>query len=70
MRLSRASMLSAMTLTSQLGELEATERVLVRYSKGPQARKTASGQDIDHGNKPDCRSAIRRALAHCRPRAS
>jgi hypothetical protein len=29
-------------LTSELGELEATERVLARYSKGPPARKTAS----------------------------
>ena len=29
-------------LTSQLSELEATERVLARYSKGRQARKTAS----------------------------
>jgi hypothetical protein len=29
-------------LTSQLGELEATERVLARYSKGPPARRTAS----------------------------
>jgi len=31
-------------LTSQLGELEATERVLVRYSKATQARKTASAR--------------------------
>src|SRR6266478_3615968 len=31
-------------LTSQLSELEATERVLVRYSKGTRARKTASGK--------------------------
>ena len=31
-------------LTSQLNELEATERVLARYSKGTQARKTASGK--------------------------
>jgi hypothetical protein len=29
-------------LAGQLGELEATERVLARYSKGPRARKTAS----------------------------
>jgi hypothetical protein len=29
-------------LTSQLSELEATERVLARYSKGTQARRTAS----------------------------
>jgi hypothetical protein len=31
-------------LTSQLNELEATERVLARYSKGPQARKRASAK--------------------------
>jgi len=29
-------------LTGQLGELEATERVLARYSKGQQTKKTAS----------------------------
>jgi hypothetical protein len=32
------------TLAGQLGELEATERVLARYSKGPRARKTASAR--------------------------
>ena len=31
-------------LSSQLSELEATERVLARYSKGPASRKTASVQ--------------------------
>ena len=31
-------------LTSQLSELEATERVLERYGKGTQARKTLSGK--------------------------
>jgi hypothetical protein len=31
-------------LTSQLSELEATERVLARYSKGTQARKAASAK--------------------------
>ena len=31
-------------LTSQLTELEATERVLARYSKGTQTRKTLSGK--------------------------
>src|ERR1700739_2020345 len=31
-------------LASQLGELEATERVLARYSKGTQIRKTASAR--------------------------
>jgi hypothetical protein len=33
-------------LACQLGELEATERVLARYSKGPQARKTASAERL------------------------
>jgi hypothetical protein len=31
-------------LTSQLSELEATERLLARYSKGTEARKTASAR--------------------------
>src|SRR5947209_19368294 len=31
-------------LASQLRELETTERVLARYSKGTQARKTTSGK--------------------------
>ena len=31
-------------LTNQLSELEATERVLARYGKGPRARKTAPAQ--------------------------
>jgi hypothetical protein len=31
-------------LTGQLGELEAAERVLARYGKGMQARKTASAK--------------------------
>jgi len=31
-------------LASQLGELEATERVLARYSKGTQVKKTASAR--------------------------
>ena len=31
-------------LTGQLGELEATERVLARYSKGTQVKKTASAR--------------------------
>ena len=38
------SMRSAKKLAGQLSELEATERVLARYSKGTQARKTASAR--------------------------
>src|ERR1700747_799822 len=37
-------------LTSQLSELEATERVLDRYSKGHAGKKDGLGQDPDHGN--------------------
>src|SRR6202049_1361504 len=33
-------------LTSQLTELEAAERVLARYSKGTQTRKTLSGKTL------------------------
>ena len=40
------------TLSSQLGELEATERVLARYSKGTRARKTASAQTPTSAMKP------------------
>jgi hypothetical protein len=32
------------TLTGRLSELEATERVLARYSKGTRAKKTASAE--------------------------
>ena len=38
-------------LTGQLGELEAAERVLARYSKGTPARKTASAKTPDHGDE-------------------
>jgi hypothetical protein len=38
-------------LTSQLSELEATERVLARYSKGTPARKTASASTTPPATK-------------------
>jgi hypothetical protein len=38
-------------LAGQLGELEATERVLARYSKGRQAKKTASATTPSTGTK-------------------
>src|ERR1700740_93210 len=38
-------------LTSQLSELEATERVLARYSKGTPARKTASARTTTPATK-------------------
>ena len=57
-------------LTSQLNELEATERVLARYSKGTQARKTAQPQqrgpvqrrDVGGGLQPQDRPAA--SVAH------
>jgi hypothetical protein len=49
-------------LTGQLGELEATERVLARYSKGTRARKAASAKTPTAGGRF---SATTRAPAHC-----
>ena len=46
-------------LTSQLGELEATERVIARYSKGMAAKKTASAKT---------RTTTTKAVAAARPR--
>jgi hypothetical protein len=48
--------------TSQLGELEATERVLARYSKGTQAKKTASARTPTTATK-----AVAPAQRHRRP---
>jgi hypothetical protein len=39
-------------LTSQLGELEATERVLARYSDGPRARMTVSAKTPTTATQP------------------
>jgi hypothetical protein len=39
-------------LTGQLSELQATERVLARYSKGTQAKKTASAKTTMEGAAP------------------
>src|SRR6516165_6078163 len=39
-------------LAAQLSELEATERVLARYSKGPRARTTASARTPIAATKP------------------
>jgi hypothetical protein len=47
-------------LTSQLTELEATERVLARYSKGTQTRKTLSGKTPTQAAAPARQSAHRR----------
>ena len=48
------------TLTGQLSELEATERVLARYSKGTQTRKTLSGKTPTQAAGPARQSAHRR----------
>jgi hypothetical protein len=47
-------------LTSQLGELEATERVLARYSQGTGAKKTASAKTPT--------TVTKKAAAPARPR--
>ena len=47
-------------LTSQLTEMEATERVLARYSKGTQTRKTLSGKTPTQAAAPARQSAHRR----------
>ena len=56
-------------LSSQLKELEATERVLARYSKGPAARKTASVQTPTAATKAaaPARSGRRQRTATARP---
>ena len=48
-------------LASQLGELEATERVLARYSKGTQVKKTAPARRPTTAKKVAARGfAVRR----------
>jgi len=49
-------------LSSQLSELEATERVLARYSKGPASRKTASVQAMK-ATAPGRSGRLQRAAA-------
>ena len=51
-------------LARQLGELEATERVLARYSKGTQTRKTLSGKTPTTATQGGCSSAAKCASAH------
>ena len=52
-------------LTGQLGELEATERVLARYSKSTQANRTASAKTPTTATK-----ASAAARSHGRPRTT
>jgi hypothetical protein len=49
-------------LTGQLGELEATERVLARYSKGTPAKKTASARTPTTATKAAAPARPRRRL--------
>ena len=57
-------------LTGQLGELEATERVIARYSKGTAAKKTGLSQDADYNDEGGCCSATTSAPAHYGRKAS
>ena len=51
-------------LIGELGELEAAERVLARYSKGTRAWKGGFGQRPDHINQTSRSGAIAWAAAH------
>jgi hypothetical protein len=51
-------------LVSQLRELEAPERVLARYTKGSQGRRTSSAKMPAKGNDRGGSSATTRAQAH------
>ena len=53
-------------LAGQLGELEAAERVLARYSKGTPARKTASAKTPTTATKAAAPPRPRRAAHHGR----
>ena len=46
-------------LAGQLNELEATERVLARYSKGGSEQKDEFGQGVQHGKRGRCSSVPR-----------
>ena len=58
-------------LASQFGELEATERVLARYSKGTQLRQTASARTLATATKAaaPARGRGRRPTASAKPTA-
>ena len=55
------------TLTGQLSELEATERVLARYSKGRQAKKTASAKTPTMEGAAPARSRGRPSTTPAKP---
>ena len=54
-------------LTSQLNELEATERVLARYSTGTQTRRTPSAKMPTAGAKAAGPARLRRRTAIAKP---
>ena len=54
-------------LTGQLSELEATERVLARYSKGTQAKKTASAKTPTMEGTAPARSRGRPSTTPAKP---
>ena len=54
-------------LAGQLGELEATERVLARYSKGRQAKKTASAKTPTMEGAAPARSRGRPSTTPAKP---
>jgi len=56
-------------LTSQLSELEATERVLARYSKGTPARRTASARTTATQAAAPTRQRGRRRTTTAKPTA-
>jgi hypothetical protein len=58
----RSMDVSTAPLIGQLSELEATERVLARYSKGTRAKKDDLSQSADHGNEGGRSSATTPAL--------
>jgi hypothetical protein len=54
-------------LTSQLSELEATERVLARYSKGTRARRAASAKTTASKGADSARSGGRQRTTAAKP---
>ena len=56
-------------LTGQLGELEATERVVARYSKSTQAKRTASAKTLTTATKATAPARPRGLLSHRSRRA-
>jgi hypothetical protein len=56
-------------LTSELSELEATERVLGRYGKATPARRTATGKTLSTPMEAPTRRRVRRRTTPAKPAA-